>query len=126
MPTSPSGVEGSSSLPPQGVAAEVAASSPSGQRSVGEGGVSKAALVIWKKLSANLAENPSANWNEALSTADELARSVCGQDLPADLQADLLENFKLLEKTLTGLSISPSESCPDPQVNQPQTPTANH
>ena len=116
MPSSPPGVEGSSSLPPQSVAAEVAASSPSGQGSVGEGGVSKAALGIWKKLSANLAENPSANWNEALSTADELARSVCGQDLALDLLADLLGNFKLLEQTLSGLKIAPTDDQPDPHA----------
>ncbi|WP_334118216.1 hypothetical protein [Limnobacter sp.] len=116
MPASPSGVGGSPSSPPQNVVAQSAARLPSGRRSVGEGGVSKAALVIWNKLSASLAHDPAANWNNALNTADELARSVCGQDLPKDLQADLLGNFKLLEQTLSGLKITPTDDHPDPHA----------
>ena len=116
MPASLSEVGNSSSLPPQSVAAEIAASSSLGHGAMGEGGVSKTALAIWKKLSESLAENPSAHWNEALKTADELARSVCGQNLAMDLQADLLGNFKLLEQTLSKLKILPSEEFPDPQA----------
>lgn len=88
-----------------------------GKKPVANQGVSKAALAIWGKLSENLVSDPSANWGNALSNAQELARSVCGQDLPPDLQADLLGNFKLLEQTLGGLNITSSESHPDPQAH---------
>ena len=111
MPASLSEVGNSSSLPPQSVAAEIAASSSLGHGAMGEGGVSKTALAIWKKLSESLAENPSAHWNEALNTADELARSVCGQNLAMDLQADLLGNDKvqLLAAYVYSLSQSPDQ-----------------
>jgi hypothetical protein len=109
MPASPSGVGNSTSLPPQSVVPPSTAKLPPGQ-------ASKAALVLWKKLSASLADNPSAHWNQALGTADELARSVCGQNLPSDLQADLLGNFKLLEQTLSELKIPSSDDLPDPHA----------
>ncbi|MEQ9108094.1 MAG: hypothetical protein RLO04_11575 [Limnobacter sp.] len=116
MPTGSSGVNSPSNPASKNVGLENSAHRSMGKKPVAGQGVSKAAMAIWSKLSENLVGDPSANWKEALGNAEELARSVCGQDLPADLQADLLENFKLLEKTLTGLSISPSESCPDPQA----------
>ncbi len=116
MPASPSGVGNSPSLPPQSIVAESAAKSPSRAKTVGEGGLSKAASAIWKKLSADLKQNPALHWQNALSTADELARSVCGQDLSLDLQADLLGNFKLLEQTLSELKIPSSDDLPDPHA----------
>ena len=114
MPTSPSRAGSSESLPPQNIVAQSAAGLPVSGRSASETGVSKAALAIWNKLSANLVKNPEASWNQALNTAEELARSVCGQDLAADLCADLLGNFKLLEQTLSGLKITPTDDHPDP------------
>jgi hypothetical protein len=114
MPDSLSGVGSSESFTPQDIVAQSAAGLPVSGRSASDAGISKAALAIWNKLSADLVKNPEANWNQALSTAEELARSVCGQDLAADLQADLLGNFKLLEQTLSGLKIMPTEDHPDP------------
>jgi len=69
-----------------------------------------------EKLSADLKQNPALYWQNALSTADELARSVCGQDLSLDLQADLLGNFKLLDQTLSELKIPSSDDLPDPHA----------
>lgn len=116
MSVSPSGVGNSSSLPPPSRIAESTASPPLNQRSVGDSGVSKAALAIWNKLSASLNADPAANWRQALDTAEELALSVCGQDLAADLQADLLGNFRLLEQTLSGLKITSTNDHPDPHT----------
>lgn len=116
MPPSPSGVGSSPSLPSQRVVAESSANLPSGENSLGDGGVSKAALTIWKKLSSELETNSETNWNQALDTADELARSVCGQNLAEDLRADLLGNFKLLEQSMRGLKITPTDDCPDPHT----------
>lgn len=117
MPSSPAGAGNSSSSSSPHIVAESAASSPASERSAGRGGVSNAVLVIWNKLSASLVEDPASNWNLALSTADELARSVCGQDLEDEFRADLLGNFKLLEQTLSGLKITPSDHCPDPHAH---------
>jgi len=114
MSASPSGAGNSSSLPPPNVVTESAASRRSNQGSVGKGGVPKAVLAIWNKLSASLIADPSANWNHALNTAEELALSVCGQNLDAELQADLLANFRLLEQTLSGLKIKPTDEHPNP------------
>lgn len=116
MPTGSSGVNSPSNPASKNVGLENSAHRSMGKKPVAGQGVSKAAMAIWTKLSENLVGDPSANWKEALGNAEELARSVCGQDLPPDLQADLLENFKLLEKTLIGLNISPSVSCPDPKA----------
>lgn len=116
MSVSPSG-EGNSPPPtPQSIVASNAAKSFQSEASANTDGVSKAALALWKKFSASLADNPSAHWKQALSNADELARSVCGQNLAADLQADLLGNFKLLEHTLSGLKITSTNDHPDPHT----------
>ncbi len=114
MSVSPSGVGNSPPPTPQSIVASNAAKSFQSEASANTDGVSKAALALWKKFSASLADNPSAHWKQALSNADELARSVCGQNLAADLQADLLGNFKLLEHTLSELKIPPSDELPDP------------
>jgi hypothetical protein len=114
MAANSSEVGNTPSLPPQDIVAQSAAGLPVSGRSASDAGISNAALAIWNKLSADLEKNPEANWNQALSTAEELARSVCGQDLAADLQADLLGNFKLLEETLSGLKIMPTDDHPDP------------
>ncbi|MEW6204241.1 MAG: hypothetical protein AB1516_02860 [Pseudomonadota bacterium] len=116
MPPSPSEVRNSPALPSQNVVAPNTAKPFQNEGPANTAGVSKAALALWKKLSASLADNPSAHWNQALSTADELARSVCGQNLPMDLQADLLGNFNLLEQTLSELKIPSSDELPDPQA----------
>lgn len=117
MPNHPSGVN----IPPnpasKSARLESSAHGSMDNKPVANQGVSKAALAIWGKLSENLVSDPAANWGNALSNAQELARSVCGQDLPPDLQADLLGNFKLLEQTLGGLNITPSESHPNPQAH---------
>jgi len=120
MPASSSGVGNSPSLTPQSVVAESAAKSPSGAKTVGEGGLSKAASAIWNKLSADLKQNPALHWQNALSTADELARSVCGQDLPEDFQADLIGNLNLLEQTLLGLKIQSTDGLlvPGPHIKE--------
>lgn len=116
MPPSTSGVGNSPSLPSQRGVAESSANLPSGDKSVGNVGVSKVALAIWKKLSSELEKTPETNWHLALDTADELARSVCGQNLAADLRADLLGNYKLLEQSMSGLKIAPTADCPDPHA----------
>lgn len=116
MPASSSGVGNSPSFPPQSVVAESTVKSPSSAKAMGESGLSKAALAIWNKLSADLKQNPELHWQNALSNADELARSVCGQNLAPDLQADLLGNLKLLEQTLSGLKIPSSGDLPDPHA----------
>lgn len=120
MPASSSGVGNSPSLTPQSVVAESAAESPSGAKTVGEGDLSKAASAIWNKLSADLKQNPALHWQNALSTADELARSVCGQDLPEDFQADLIGNLNLLEQTLLGLKIQSTDGLlvPGPHIKE--------
>jgi hypothetical protein len=117
MTTGSSGVNSPSNAASKNVGLDNSAPRSMGKKPVAGQGVSKAAMAIWGKLSESLVRDPSANWQHALGNAEELARSVCGQDLPPDLQADLLGNFNLLEKTLIGLNISPSKSCPDPKAH---------
>lgn len=117
MPASSSRVGNSPSLPPQSVVAESTGKSFSSAKSMGESRLSKATSAIWNKLSADLKQNPALHWQNALSTADELTRSVCGQDLPEDFQTDLIGNLNLLEKTLLGLKIRSADGLPVPALH---------
>ncbi|MCE2745593.1 MAG: hypothetical protein LW710_06765 [Burkholderiales bacterium] len=116
MTAVPSGVNSPSNAASKNAGLDNTANRAMGKKPAAGQGVSKASMAIWTKLSENLVSDPAGNWGNALANAQELARSVCGQNLPPDLQADLLQNFKLLEKTLIGLNISPSNGCPDPKA----------
>lgn len=79
--------------------------------------ISEAGEKLWAHLSADLRSDPTNHWEHALDTAAELTQSVCGQKIPEDLQADILSNLDLLEKTLTGLKLSSSDAMPDPHTH---------
>ena len=83
---------------------------PTGKGAVVKQGVRATVQDLWDKMSQSLVNDPELHWENALSNASDLARSVCGKDLPADLEADLIGNIALLEKTLIDLKITSSET----------------
>lgn len=109
-----SGIEHSQALNSDVHAAELANNPSFGGAAGRPLGISEAGAAIWNRLSADLKQNPSLHWQNALDTANELARSVCGQDLPEDLQSDLIGNFNLLEQTLLGLKIQSTDELASP------------
>lgn len=72
--------------------------------------VNKTTEKLWELLSADLRRNPEGNWKAALANADELSRSICGQDYADDeLRSDILFNINMLERTLMGLKFTSSD-----------------
>lgn len=84
----------------------ISASGSHGKYGKQQNAISKAGEELWKSLSSDLRSDPAAYWEASRQNAEDLTSSVCGKDIPKDLQADILANLDLLEKTLMELKLS--------------------